>query len=505
MNVNTDEGTIETELKFQIPADALTSVQRAVLTARSSTVQLRARYFDTPDRRLAQAGLALRLRQEGTRWVQTLKGCGAGALHRMEHEVEISVENARKRSHSAPALDITRHDGSAAGNALAKALRGHAQALQLTFETEVQRTSRQVRNQGAMIEVALDVGELRAGPHRQVVCEIEFELKRGTLNGLLALASTWVGRHHLWLDVRSKAERGDALARGAEAGPAATARHPALDEAMSGDMALRAILSSGIDHVLPNAADIGAGLGTLDHLHQLRVGLRRLRSALRVFGRWSVETDPTWEPRLARVFTQLGNARDLDMLAESVLPELRTADAPLAELRTIPEQCDPGSTVRSEEFTKLMLQLLGFASGQPGVADGAPERPIGALVEPTIRRLWKRLKSDAEGFEQLDDAHRHRIRKRMKRLRYSLEFMASLYPAAELKAGLKALQKTQSQLGRYNDLAVAERIFRAQIEHDAKAWFAVGWLAAQRRHRVPQVAKALERLARTHRPRRKVR
>ncbi|HRH86792.1 MAG TPA: CYTH domain-containing protein, partial [Rubrivivax sp.] len=77
----------EVELKFQVPPDRAVALQRAVATASAVRVGLRARYFDTADRRLAAAGLALRVRKEGRRWVQTLKGAGAGIWQRLEHEV----------------------------------------------------------------------------------------------------------------------------------------------------------------------------------------------------------------------------------------------------------------------------------------------------------------------------------------------------------------------------------------------------------------------------------
>src|SRR5689334_5951669 len=106
----------ETELKFQVPAAAYAAVRRAVATTRSETVRLQARYFDTPGRRLAGAGIALRLRKEGPRWVQTLKTRGDGVMQRGEHEVVLA------RGRGVPAIDVARHDGTPAGLALHQAL-----------------------------------------------------------------------------------------------------------------------------------------------------------------------------------------------------------------------------------------------------------------------------------------------------------------------------------------------------------------------------------------------
>ena len=107
----------EIELKFQVPAARRALVQRAVATRSATRVSLRARYFDTADARLAQAGLALRVRKEGRRWVQTLKGAGDGIWQRLEHEVALHAPARR-----VPVADPALHDGTPAGDALRQAL-----------------------------------------------------------------------------------------------------------------------------------------------------------------------------------------------------------------------------------------------------------------------------------------------------------------------------------------------------------------------------------------------
>lgn len=484
---------VETELKFQVPAEARAALQRALSTSTARSISLRALYFDTPDRHLARAGLALRLRKEGTRWVQTLKGHGASAMDRLEHELPLGAVRGT------PRLDTTRHDGTPLAQALAAALGDAAGALAVVFETDVLRTLRLVRHQGALVEVAFDVGEIVAGANRLPVCELEFELKRGPRAGLLGLATRWLARHPLWLDVRSKAERGDRLARGLAAGPAVLAAAPRLTNDMSADAALRCIVAAGLAQVLPNAADVAGGVGGPEHLHQLRVGLRRLRSALRVFGKLSSAVDAAWEPALAALFRSLGAARDRDALAETLLPELRRAGAPWAEMPPQPGEGDPSAALRATPANTLMLALIGFAHGapEPGQAQQDTVPPeLRALVAPRLRRLQRQLKSDAAAFADANDARRHRARKRLKRLRYSLEFAAGLYSPRALKRCLAQVRAAQEVLGRYNDLVVAEQTFRAQAEREPRAWFAVGWLTAQRGQRVRQAAKALARVAR---------
>ncbi len=483
---------VETELKFQVPAAARERVQRALATSTARSLPLRAFYFDTPDRRLARSGLALRLRNEGEQWVQTLKGQGASALGRMEHECPLDV------SHGEPRIDTSRHRGTPLALPLEAALGNAAASLNVVFETDVIRTLRLVRHEGALVEVAFDVGEIIAESNRRAVCEIEFELKRGPLAGLLGLAARWLLRHGLWLDVRSKAEQGDRLARSLTAGPVVQARSPKLNRDMSGDAALRCIVGACLAQVLPNAADVAGGVGGPEHLHQLRVGLRRLRSALRLFGNLSSAVDTAWEPALAVLFRDLGAARDRDALAESLLPELRRVGAPLAELLPGPQDGDPSTALRAAPANALMLDLIGFAHGTPepgSVQTRAPQPELFSLVDPRLRRMRRQVKSDAAAFVQANDARRHRARKRLKRLRYGLEFAAGLYSPKALKRCLAEVRAAQQVLGRYNDLVVAEQVFRVQIERDPRAWFAIGWLTAQRAQQVPRAAKALAKVA----------
>jgi triphosphatase len=270
----------ETELKFQIPPERLAGVQQAVAAVGAGQVRLRARYFDTPGRHLAQAAMALRLRQEGERWVQTLKGRGDGMFKRLEHEVVLDGIDAS----TVPALDLSHHDGTPAGAALRRALGEHADALACRYETDVARTLGLVHavvhtgdDATTTIELALDLGEIRAGSSVWPLQELEFELKAGPVDGLLALAADWVDRHGLWLDVRSKAERGERLASGRVLGPvvgpvhdAASASADVLAEVLAG------VLANLSDRIDPRSA----GCDVQAHAQQARIGIERLRAGL---------------------------------------------------------------------------------------------------------------------------------------------------------------------------------------------------------------------------------
>ena len=483
---------VEIELKFQVPAVQRAAVERALGTRAARTTRLRAQYFDTADRRLGMAGLALRLRQEGRRWVQTAKGGGDGALHRLEHEVWLPTQRG------VPRIDVTRHAGSGAGEALTAALGPDAPELLPLFETDVHRTHRCVRVAGASIELALDLGVIRAGAAQQPVCELEFELLSGPLASLLALASRWARRHALWLDVRSKAERGDLLARGLRASPPATAVAPLLADDTTPDTALRTIVRSCLAQILPNAAALAAGCGEAEHLHQARVGLRRLDTALREFGAWSPAVDPAWRPALRQRFAALGQARDADAIGEWLQPALVAAGAPLTELPLEAGRSAAAAALREAHTNALLLELMAFAHGpsvaSSEVAGAAGQERLARPAAALLTRLHRLVEHDGARFLTLDDAERHRTRRRLKRLRYGLEFFAALFPAKAVCRYLAQLRPAQDALGRYNDAAVARDTFQRHLEHDARAWFALGWLAAGREQWLQDAARALAAL-----------
>lgn len=471
----------EIELKFQVPAARQAAVLKAATTAHAATTRLQARYFDTRDRRLATAQVALRLRQENGVWVQTLKGRGENGIRRLEHEVRLPDEpNA--------ALDITRHAGTEAGRLLEVSLGNNPGPLQEIFATDVTRTHRLIRSGGAVIELAFDVGALRAGSAMQPLCELEFELKSGPLAALFALAERWALRHGLWLDVRSKAERGELLASAEAAKPPTRAVTPPLTREMPTDTALRCMVATCLEQVLPNLATLAAEVGTAEHLHQARIGLRRLRTALRLWG----EREPGRDTALAALFAQLGIARDQDALRAGLLPELLEAGAPMATLAPPPSALSVGTTARGTAHLPALLQLLAFSLSAAVDDDAAASSKRMAATALAAER--RKLRKAARNFEQMDDTERHQLRKRLKRLRYGIELTSALFKAKKVSQELKALQPAQDALGRHHDLCVAEALFHAQTDADPRAWFAVGWLTAGRAAQAAVARQALKRL-----------
>lgn len=505
----------EIELKFRIPVARLAAVRRAVATRAAQVQPLAAVYFDTPGEHLARARIALRLRREGDTWVQTLKAEGASAMHRLEHNVVV----AGKRQ---PALDLSRHDGTAAGQALREVLAGaRDEPLQQRYATEVQRTQRVLRTGDARIELALDEGRITAGRRSLPICELEFELLAGTPQALLDVAGRWVDRFGLVLDVRSKSERGHLLAADVPMSPPAKARPLRLKAEASPAQALAAMLAHALGQALANASQMAEGPHEPEHLHQLRVGLRRLRSLLKVYGPLAPPADAGLAPALAGLFGQLGAARDQDAMAEWLWPALHAAEAPWVPDTAPAADADADATAPAAFGTAVdiaallcapatqRLWLSALAACQPPAgplapppADTAatPATPRAATLQNALRaplrQLMRQITRDAARFPTLDDEARHRLRRRIKRLRYAADAVASLWPAKPVDTTLRALARAQEPLGAYNDTVVALALFRTLAAQDGRAWFVVGWLTARREALAAPCAKALLRLSR---------
>lgn len=511
----------EVELKFQVPPGRRARVAAEVTGPGDAArrVRLQAAYFDTADHALAAAGMALRVRREGRQWVQTLKGAGDDGWTRDEHECALAPGEVDP---AAPRADPRRHAGTAIGERLLALLDVRAIGLVCHYHTDIRRTLRLLRSRHGTVELAYDEGRLIAGTRVMPVAELEVELKAGHPLAVIEVARRWVGRHGLWLDTRSKAERGSLLARGVDIAPPVGGGVARLRADHTPRQALQAMVAACRDAIIVNASQVADGHFEPEHLHQLRVGLRRLRSGLRL-----VDGDPDAAalagPLMApaaAVFRQLGSARDATVLDGELGPALdealREAGLPggLPVLAPPPGAGAPVAAVRDAATQGLWLDLL--ATGLPprpvAVADvpGALDLPAASSRRrrpPSLHRLladrlaaWHRaVRADARRFDRLDEEARHQLRKRVKRLRYAAEFAAPLFDPADLARMLKPLRRLQAHLGQLNDVHMALQTLQAAPGEDVGTGVAIGWLLA-RREALVAAARPLARAVARSRP-----
>ncbi|MDO9466401.1 MAG: CHAD domain-containing protein [Thiobacillus sp.] len=474
----------EIELKLALPPEQADAFLKRMARRRSTPLQqdLITRYFDTPDFALNEAGVALRVRRVGRRWLQTLKTEGerhGGLSHRVEYEMPVAGD----------APDWTRFPPEALAY-VPEALRDQLQRL---FETRFHRTAWLLKGaRGAAIEVALDIGEVRAGEQSQPICEIELELKAGQPDALFELALAWADAFDcLPFDV-SKAERGVRLARGVADAPVRMA-----PLALEGDMGVEdgfaAICQACLAQFQANLPGVLASDDT-DYVHQARVALRRLRAALRLFRRVCVPPDAL-HAGLDALAAALGPARDWDVLCTETLPAIAPhcpdsaswkrgqacLHAHRAAVRTAMRgavmQARPGAWLLA--FQRWLLQR-GWREA-PDQQRMIQLSPLADWARHALKKGHRPIARGARDFARLAPDKRHALRIAIKRQRYAAEFFQALFSGRRQARYRSALRDAQDSLGRANDALVAWRLL-ASVSVDAGPMraFVLGWLAAQR-------------------------
>ncbi|MDP2033130.1 MAG: CHAD domain-containing protein [Polaromonas sp.] len=485
----------EFELKFEIPPARGPAVEAAMRRGRVAQQRLQARYFDTPEGALAAQGVVLRLRKEGRQWVQTAKAPGSRPLERLEHNLALGA-----RAPSAP--ELARHHGTPVGDRIRQALKLQPgkdfPALVQVYATDIVRLSRLVRSNGTLVELALDRGHITAGDRALPVSELELELKQGPAAGVVALASNWCLKHGLWLSSVSKSLKGQRLAASQDFGAATGARPPRYPGHATGREVAVAVVAACLDQVLANASDVAGGCTGEEHIHQLRVGLRRLRTALRELEPLASDWGGPWEEALAEAFRALGRHRDRDYLMHTLQGRIEAAGGPPLDwqgaLGALP---GPARSVHSPVLQQALLGLVGFVHGavpEDASETGAPSPK--KFLRKRLGRLHRQVLARGRQFTDLPEAEQHALRKRLKRLRYLAEFAQPLFARRRAAAYLAALKPVQDALGIYHDEVAALQVWQGLSAHDPRALFGAGWLSARREIHVQACQQACDQFAR---------
>ncbi len=481
---------IERELKFRLSERAAARAWSVLPDVTAQRVrQVQSVYFDTPDLRLLETGAALRLRKDGRRWLQTLK-LDKQAASALTERLEWEHTLARGRL----AIEHLTHENIESKLGLRPAML--LRALQPMFATQFKRRSAQMRLADATrIEVSLDRGFIRAGKRREPLLELELELLHGQPATLLASAAQWIEPLGLQLEFRSKAQRGYRLARKATEAPV-KGSGPNFDSKATVEQAFLDVLGRSLFQAGANLHGVVASRNP-EYLHQLRVGLRRARTALRAFrGMARKALTAPLQSEFDRLAPALGAARDWDVLAETLNRAARDAVkagpsfAPLARIvaaRRGHARREARACVASAAFQLLVLHAMAWMERKPWRGTGArgsvADRSLSAFAPRVLERLEQKAVRAGKRIDWSDATARHALRVRIRRLRYACEFFAPCLARRSVRRYLQRLEALQDLLGELNDFAVARRLL-APFETGpgaSAAAFAQGWLAARER------------------------
>jgi len=511
----------EIELKFLVPESRLKGLMRQTHVKSSQVTQLAAHYYDTPDQQLAQAGIGLRIRKEGDTWVQTIKAGGDGIAARLEHNAVLDNEQVQimlDNNELMPDLAIYQDTPIAAALADFK-LKKLAKNLTRLYVTDVERTTRLLTESNEdetdnCIEMAYDQGEIIHGTDdslRKTIQEIEFELVSGDLDFLFTTAKTWCKRYKLCLSTVTKAENGSLLINGQKHSPAVNANLGQLqiDKDSSAPAFIRAVVHNCLLQILPNSSAIVAGSIDDEHILQLRIGIDRLRTALKAFTDLSDEINPEWLPILKQTANLLSGYYKLAYINAQIEPELQACGAPAvdwtADIENI--KITPINTLQANDFQITLLELIAFTMSDPSIEPQTDQLARDKLTTVLSKQYKKCLKtnkkadeisnevSDEVSVAELvsddievntdiadNDQPEIELLDQLRDLRYISEFSTPLLSKKrakkKTKRWLKRLTKAQKALEQLNDDNQYQQFYELKSTTDANALYGAGWFTA---------------------------
>jgi len=457
----------EVELKLATQPSVLRQAMHArwltkAVAGQVSRLQLTSIYFDTPAFALRNHGITLRVPKSDTKNLQTIKSTGTNIVQRDEWEDEIDGDR--------PKLSLARH------TPLEPLLSDDIEKeLRPVFQTSVERVVMPLRFGRSDIELAFDRGRIHTSDRHLNIGEFEIELKDGDRRGIAMLARRLAKAFPVAYETRSKAERGYALAEDTLA-DAISARPVEVDSATTIADAFMTIGFECLRHVTCN--EIAVRRSDPEGIHQMRVGLRRLRAASSLFKEMlhNRETDRI-KLGLVWLTEQLGPAPDYEvMLSESIDPLLgKQPDQPdlrLVQSDFIAER-DRGyalakAAVTNPRYRHIVLDTaLWLLDGEwqrnhDALRTALRELPVSAFVRDELKRRARKIAKRVRKLEALDPRRRHKLRIAVKKTRYACEFfevpIARDVGKKRARKFDRSLKDLQGGLGKLNDMAVHARL-----------------------------------------------
>jgi triphosphatase len=441
-------------------------------------------YFDTPDGRLRGAGLCLRMRADGAAWVQTVKVEGPAA-NGLDHQAELVVNRAE------PDLEVI--GDTKLQRKLVRLTQGSV--LEPAFETMVKRTTHHLRTPRGDLELTLEEGVVRSGTAEKPICEAELELKSGSAADLLETATKLFADEPIRLAKASTAERGYDLIFGrSDASPKPQSAQPVVvPKGATCRDALALFVESASRQILANRRAV---LETDDPegVHQLRIGLRRLRSVLYAF-RPLIDVHPTREMDLhAKAVARAVSAlRDADMFIDDIYAPAAGSMKGHAGLRPLKQALQTHralkrdaarSELQGKHWSALQLYLALWP--QTIVECRTLDRPVAKFGRDALGACWRKALRKGKHLAGLEGEQRHKMRKTLKTLRYTAEFFGSLYDPSDVQPFVKQLKRLQDLFGYINDVetaveleSICDRYARDSREGQRAAGYVLGWHTAR--------------------------
>ena len=453
----------EIELKLQLSPKTAKALPNHRLLAKieSSKQQLLNTYFDTPALDLHARRVAMRFRKKGWEWLLTVKSAepASGGL---------AVRSEWETAATPGVFDFSHVDN----DEFRSFLENVTPELEPIFTTDFRRQIWHVPFGESLIEMALDRGHIESRGKSTPICEIELELISGRIADIFALTRQLQEDLDLHPAIASKAERGYNLFKRQALLPFRSKPSP-LSPELTPVAAFRSIALSCLEHFQRNESGLRESKDP-EYVHQARVALRRLRSAIKLFTPvlpqdFVAAYGETWRT----LASALGDARNWDVFLEETLPPIRSAfpkDRDVTRLNREGLRCARRARkavttlITLPEYPKLITEFTAAVFALNDVLPIALKEFAQTQLSCHAKQAAKLARCHAE----LNAVERHKMRIRFKKLRYTLEFFAPLLHNKHLSPYLSALNQLQDELGLINDHVTAEALINKTLTRHPK-------------------------------------
>lgn len=425
-------------------------------------------YFDTPKGKLRRQGWILRVRQHDEGWTQTIKrGAGSAGLFDRD-EWEAPVDGLRP--------DLAAIQATPLGDLVGARQFAHLVPL---FRSDIERKNWVVERGAETIEISWDEGQLEAGDRSEPVGELELELKTGEVGALFATARQIARRIPIRLGVATKSERGFALA--ADHKDKSTKAPPVeIDHQASVAQGFTLIVTACLKHFRLNEPLLVQHQDA-EAMHQLRVAIRRLRTALWLF-RPAVRDEQYGRvnDELRRLTRELGVARNIDV----ILASMAEGDPARGHLQGERDRLYAKilKMFDTRRFRLFLLDLLAWTETGDWRQQKKAGMPLARFAAKRLDKLWQIIADRGAKLGALSVDERHQLRIDAKKMRYALEFLGGtgFLAGDQRREFITSAEGIQDSLGHLNDLATRRAMLAWPIEDSREE---VGrCLSAAKRH-----------------------
>ena len=493
------------EIKLLFPTKKFRAIEQLFISKGAVQRQhLQAAYIDTPDFILTQAGVLFRLRKEGRQWVQTIQVNTDNSFERFEHKV------VRKEvGKVTPNWHLHLH------HKFVQLLKERIPKLkvlepQVFCKTDIWRRRMVIKDHHGVIQYAFDKRSIcflsPSGAITAPIEELSIDLIKGDPQNVLNHARKMIKSYGGFIETRSEPERGYFLVSGMEFIGPVKSKYVSLKSAKDSSEIISRLINSCMQQVLVNQSALNAECQNYsEYLHQLRIGLRRLKVLFKYLAKYDFHISDKGIEVLNRVFSMFGQYRNNDYVTNILNPTLLSLGSSEIKLGDTVGLLNPAHITRDKDFQILLIELMSFSLSQfTSMLHPTSDKKnnegaviIRKTVTKKLDRRFQFISDQSLKFSDLQNEQIHLIRIKMKFIRYSLEFFKDFCIKKIYPNFYKSITTSLDNFGLFNDICVTIDRIEESAQKDSNILFALSWLKFKRKRVRNLCEKSLKKLVHT--------